>query len=82
MKVYPTVRVPMKKYPQNLAFLIAGIPELFSCKVCEIFVNKHIWTVEYVKKKPTFSEKNKVYRWITIELWGSGTRNFQGIIFI
>ena len=32
-----------------------------------MFVFKHTVTIEYVKNKPTFYEKNKLYGWITRE---------------
>ena len=38
-----------KQYPENFAFLILGILELYTRKVCEMFVYKHTETVEYVK---------------------------------
>ena len=36
-------------YPENFAFLILGILELYICKVCKMFVYKHTETKEYVK---------------------------------
>ena len=36
-------------YPENFPFLITGILELYTRKVCEMFVYKHIETIEYVK---------------------------------
>ena len=42
LKISSNVRVPMKIIPWNLAFLIAGILELFTRKVCSIFVYEHI----------------------------------------
>ena len=36
-------------YLEKFAFLILGIIELFSRKVCEMFVYKHTETIEYVK---------------------------------
>ena len=39
-----------KDYPQNFAFLILRILELYTSKVCVIFVYKHTETIEYVKK--------------------------------
>ena len=39
----------IKSYPENFAFLILGIIELYTRKVCEIFVYKHTETIEYVK---------------------------------
>ena len=47
-----------------------------------MFVYKHTETIEYVKKQPTFSEKNKLYRRITLEFLGLRMQNFQGINFI
>ena len=38
-----------KYYPENLAFLILRILELYTRKVCEMFVYKHTETIEYVK---------------------------------
>ena len=39
----------MKGYPEKLAFLILGILELNTGNVCEMFVYKHIETIENVK---------------------------------
>ena len=36
-------------YPENFAFLIQRIHELYTRKVCEKFVYKHSETKEYVK---------------------------------
>ena len=33
-----------------------------------MFVYKHTETIEYVKKKANFSEKYKVYEWITLRI--------------
>ena len=39
-----------EKYPpENFAFLILGILELYTRNVCEMFVYKHTETIEYVK---------------------------------
>ena len=38
-----------KYYPENFVFLILGILELYSRKVCEMFVYKHTETIENVK---------------------------------
>ena len=38
-----------KQYPENFAFLILGILELYTRKICKIFVYKHTETIEYVK---------------------------------
>ena len=38
-----------KYYPENFVFLILGILELYTRKVCEMFVYKHTETIEYVK---------------------------------
>ena len=39
-----------KYYPENIAFLILIILELYTRKVCEMFVYKHTEIIEYVKK--------------------------------
>ena len=39
-----------KYYPENFAFLISSILELYNRKVCEMFVYKHTETIKYVKK--------------------------------
>ena len=36
-------------YPENFAFLIVGILESYTGKVCEMFVYKHTEIIEYVK---------------------------------
>ena len=38
-----------KYYPENFAFLILRILELYTRKVCEMFVYKDTETIEYVK---------------------------------
>ena len=38
-----------KYYPENFAFLILGILELYTRKVCEMFVYKDTETIEYIK---------------------------------
>ena len=38
-----------KYYPENFAFLILGILELFTRKFWEMFVYKHTETIEHVK---------------------------------
>ena len=38
-----------KYYPENFVFLILGILELYTRKVCEMFVYKHTETIENVK---------------------------------
>ena len=43
-----------KYYPENFAFLILRILELFTRKVREIFVYKHTEATEYVKKQANF----------------------------
>ena len=43
-----------KYYPENLAFLILWILELYTRKVCEIFIYKHTETIEYIKKWANF----------------------------
>ena len=37
-------------YPESFAFLIVGILELYTNKVCEMFVYKHTETIAYDKK--------------------------------
>ena len=39
-----------KYYPQNFAFLILRILELYTGKVCAMFVYKHTEKIEFVKK--------------------------------
>ena len=39
-----------KQYPESFAFLILRILELYTRKVCQMFVYKHTETIEYVKK--------------------------------
>ena len=50
------------KYPDNFIFLILKILELFTRKVCEMFVYKYAKTIEYVKNQSTFKEKYEIYR--------------------
>ena len=38
-----------KKYPENLALLVLRILELYTRKVCKLFVYKYTETIEYVK---------------------------------
>ena len=38
-----------KWYSENFAFLILGILELYTRKICEMFVYKHTETTEYIK---------------------------------
>ena len=38
-----------KYYPENFAFLILGVLELYTRKVCEMFVYKRTEKIEYVK---------------------------------
>ena len=44
------VRVHIKIIPENFAFLILRVFELFNRKVSEILVYKHVETIKYVKK--------------------------------
>ena len=37
-------------YPEYFAFLILRVFELFTRKVCKMFVYKHTETIDYVKK--------------------------------
>ena len=47
----PCIFLSIKKYyPENFVFLILRILKLYTRKVCEIFVNKHTETIEYIKK--------------------------------
>ena len=39
-----------KNYPERFAFVIPRILELFTRKVCIMFIYKHTETIEYVKK--------------------------------
>ena len=56
--------------------------ELFSAKVCEMIVNKHTETTEYVRNQSTFQEKYNIYRYKTREDFKLRMRNFHGIILI
>ena len=38
-----------KKYPENFAFLLPRMLELYTRKTCKIFVYKHTETIECVK---------------------------------
>ena len=45
----------IQKYcPENFAFLILRIFELYTRKVCEMFGYKHTETIEYVEKEANF----------------------------
>ena len=57
----PYMFVFIQKYPENFAFLILGILELYTRKFCEMFVYKHAEAIEYIKNQPTFYEKYKRY---------------------
>ena len=75
MEISSYVCIYLKQYPEDVAFLILRILEIFSCKVCEMFVYKYtdvciqIYSVyeyteitEYVKKVAYFlEEKYKLY---------------------
>ena len=39
----------LKYYPENFTFLILEVPELYTRKVCEMFVYKRRETIECVK---------------------------------
>ena len=43
-----------KQYTENLALLIPRVFELFTRKVCKMFVYKHTEKIEYVKKWDTY----------------------------
>ena len=45
----PYMFVFIQKYPENFAFLILGILELYTRKFCEMFVYKHAEAIEYIK---------------------------------
>ena len=46
----PNMFVPIqKKYPENFAFLFFRILELYTGKVCKMFVYQHTETIEYVE---------------------------------
>ena len=49
LKISLYVRVHIKIIPENSAFLISEILELYTRKVCKIFVEKHTETIEYDK---------------------------------
>ena len=70
-----------KYCPENVAFLILRIFELYTRKVCKMFVYKHTETIEYIKKLANFLEKCKIYGWITRGFLGLRMENFQGVIF-
>ena len=65
-----------KYCPENFTFLILRFLKLHTRKVCEMFVYKHIETIEYVKKQANFYEKYKVYGCITQEFLGLRMKNF------
>ena len=48
-KISLYVRVQKKNYPEDFVFLILGLLELYTRKVCEMFVYKHTGIIEYVK---------------------------------
>ena len=55
MKIFLYVPVHIKILPpEKFAFLILRILELYTRKVCEMFVYKHPETIEYVKKYANF----------------------------
>ena len=43
------------------SFQYVQILELYTRKVCEMFVDKHSETIEYIKNLPAFYEKYKLY---------------------
>ena len=45
----PLCSFSYKKYPENFAFLILGILELYTSTVCAMFVYKYTETIEYLK---------------------------------
>ena len=60
-KISLQARVYIKKYPENFAFAILEILELYTREVCEMFVYKHTETIQYVKNQPIFKEKYRLY---------------------
>ena len=50
LKISRYVYVHINIIPENFAFLILRILELFSCTICKMFLYKHTETIEYVKK--------------------------------
>ena len=48
-----------KYYPENFAFLTLRIFELYTRKVCVMFVYKHTETIEYVKSRLIFKKNTK-----------------------
>ena len=48
-KISLYVRVQKKNYPEDFVFLILGLLELYTRKVCEMFVYKQTGIIEYVK---------------------------------
>ena len=50
-----------KYYPENFAFLILRILELYTQRVSKMFVYKYTETIEHLKKLDNFQEKYKVY---------------------
>ena len=49
LKISLYVHVHTKIIPENFAFLFLRILELYTRKVCEMFVYKHTETIQYVK---------------------------------
>ena len=43
------------------SFRYVPILELYTCQVCEMFVNKHNKAIEYIKNYPVFYEKYKLH---------------------
>ena len=66
----------------KFCILIKRVFELFTHKVCDMFVYKLAETIQYIEKKPTFQEKYKLYGSITQEFFGLRMQNFQGFIFV
>ena len=49
-------------YPENFTVLILRVLELFTHKVCEIFVCKHTETIEHVKNRLLFKKEKQTLR--------------------
>ena len=71
-----------KQYPENFAFLILGIVELYTRRFCEMFVYKHTETVEMLKISLLFKKNTNFTGIIIREFLRLRMRNFQSIIFI
>ena len=73
--MYLYVRVHIKKYTENFAFLILRVLELFTLKVCEIFTYKHTETIKSLKSSLLFKKNLR-------ESSFHKNATFSGFIFI